>query len=79
MCRHGVCISDSVVCCEDTCILISTLYGVSIYSSVGLALSVYCIRFPKTSNDEQAVVKHPRLLYVGNPIVYRSFWDACEQ
>ena len=38
---HGVCISDSVVCCEDTCILISTLYGVSIYLNVGVSLSVF--------------------------------------
>ena len=39
---HVVCISDTVVCCEDTCILISTLYGVSIYLNVGVSLSVYC-------------------------------------
>ena len=38
---RGVCISDSVVCCEDTCILISTLYGVSIYLNVVVSLSVY--------------------------------------
>ena len=37
---------------------------VSIYSNVGVSLSVHSYGFPKTSNIEQAEVKHPRFLYV---------------
>jgi hypothetical protein len=51
------------VCCEDTCILISTLYGVSIYLNVGVSLSVF-LKAVVGLNTEQAEVKHPRFSFV---------------
>ena len=49
------CILDSVVCCEDTCILISTLYGVLYTPALVFTLFVYrygCGR-PRKSNRQK--------------------------
>ena len=50
----GCVYSDSVVCCEDTCILIGTLYGYLYTPCVDVSLSVFlwgCGR-PRKSNGQ---------------------------
>ena len=50
---HGVCISDSVVCCEDRVSSMHTL-RCTIYSKVGVSLSVFQQRLWKAKNGKQA-------------------------
>ena len=69
---RGVYISGSVVCCEDTCILIGTLYGVSIYLNVDVSLSVFlwgCGRPRKSNRQMQA----PTFFVCSYHMIYNPF------
>ena len=60
---HGVYYRLSVVCCEGTLCPPRTLYGCTIYSCVGVSLSVFCFGCGRP-DCRTGRCKHPRFLYI---------------